>query len=320
MQHISKIAFEKPSSAEKRTTLTSPAAAEAVAVRLLDCFGRASVGDPDIWIDEVAAILMRYDEAIVAEAFQPGVGLQSRCRFLPDMPDIREACEAVAAERARVARREQLARHRVLIDTPLGLLPESEVDPSVLLLAGPPVELTPRLIRVFPRNAAHQGDRPTTRRKPASAPTVRPARPPTSRSRRRTRCMSRWPSPPTSSIAERLAEQWRRRAGQRSAASPTATQPGIHSWPLHQAGIHDHLARLPAAVLVLRRLEEMADAERPADLRRLERPRRQPAGVPARSRRGGVRHAAQAEPARRIHRRPRSLIACRTIRSTCWRA
>jgi hypothetical protein len=147
MQHISKIAFEKPSSAEKRTTLTSPAAAEAVAVRLLDCFGRASVGDPDIWIDEVAAILMRYDEAIVAEAFQPGVGLQSRCRFLPDMPDIREACEAVAAERARVARREQLARHRVLIDTPLGLLPESEVDPSVLLLAGPPVELTPQELR-----------------------------------------------------------------------------------------------------------------------------------------------------------------------------
>src|SRR4051812_27346679 len=100
MRQLSKIAFGKPSRAERRTTLTSPAAAEAVAVRLLDCFGRATVGDPDVWIDETAAILMRYDETIVAEAFRPGVGLQSRSKFLPDRPDIREACEAVAAEYA----------------------------------------------------------------------------------------------------------------------------------------------------------------------------------------------------------------------------
>jgi hypothetical protein len=147
MLHISKIAFANALSAERRATLTSPAAAEAIALRLLDCFGRASVGNPDVWVDEVAAILMRYDETIVAEAFQPGIGLQSRSRYLPNWPEIREACEAVAAERARVERREQLARHRVLIDTPLGLLPESEVDPSVLRLAGPPLaepELTPQ--------------------------------------------------------------------------------------------------------------------------------------------------------------------------------
>jgi hypothetical protein len=37
---------------------------------------------------------------------------------------------------------------------------------------------------------------------------------------------------------------------------------------------------MPASVLVLRRLEEVADRERAADLRRLERPRRQPPGLP----------------------------------------
>jgi hypothetical protein len=67
-------------------------------------------------------------------------------------------------------------------------------------------------------------------------------------------------------IAERLAEQWRTSRRSRSAAWPTATQPRVHPRPLHQARLHDHVARLPAPVLVLRRLEEVADAERAADL------------------------------------------------------
>ena len=97
-------------------------------------------------------------------------------------------------------------------------------------------------------------------------------------------------------------------------------QPRVHPWSIHQAGIYDHFARLPAALLVLRRLEEMARAQRSADPRRMEYPRRQPARLSARARRGGLRHAAASGPAGSSSPAASRRSPCKTIRSTCSRA
>jgi hypothetical protein len=73
-------------------------------------------------------VLCRYPEAIVAEVCGPGVGIQTRQKWLPTVSELREACEQVLAERQARERRELLGRHRVLIDTPRGLAPETQSE------------------------------------------------------------------------------------------------------------------------------------------------------------------------------------------------
>jgi hypothetical protein len=100
-----------------------------------------------VYIRVAAAVMTGFTEEIVRAAFDPRTGLQTRQKWLPTVSEIREACEAVAAERAVRAHRAQLAQHRVLVDTPEGLRPESKVDRNVLRLVGPPGELTPQELR-----------------------------------------------------------------------------------------------------------------------------------------------------------------------------
>lgn len=72
------------------------------------------------------AVLSRYEEAVVAEACGPGVGLQTRSKWLPTVSEIREACEQSLQAKVDRDRRARLAQHRVLIDTHHGPMPEPE--------------------------------------------------------------------------------------------------------------------------------------------------------------------------------------------------
>lgn len=146
---------------------------------VLGSYRSSEVNDPAVYVRTAAAVMTRFTEEIVREAFDPRAGLQTRQKWLPTVSEIREACEAVAAEHANRERRALLAKHRVLIDTPEGLRPESEVDLSALRLAGPAPELTPQQMReracerweteVRPELVARRNGEPM---KPKETPTV----------------------------------------------------------------------------------------------------------------------------------------------------
>jgi hypothetical protein len=84
------------------------------------------VDDPEGYVTNALAVLTRYPEAVVKEVCEPGAGIQTRIKWPPTQSELREACERVAGEHASRERREMLATHRVLIDTPQGLRPETE--------------------------------------------------------------------------------------------------------------------------------------------------------------------------------------------------
>lgn len=125
------------SNGSNRPTLCSPHSAEAVAVLILGSYRGGEVQDAAIYVRATAAVLTGYSEKIVRKAFDPKNGLQTRQKWLPTVSEVRDACEGAAAELAAQERRAMLAKHRVLLDTPKGLRPESEVVPDALRLAGP---------------------------------------------------------------------------------------------------------------------------------------------------------------------------------------
>lgn len=129
MQQLSRIVSNLPSTGGRPTTRTSPDAAEAVAITILDSYGRDSVRDPDAWIDTAAAVLIHFAPEVVREAFEPGLGLQTRLKWPPKPCELREACERIVADHAARERRAMLAKHRVLIDGPQGLQPPEFYEP-----------------------------------------------------------------------------------------------------------------------------------------------------------------------------------------------
>jgi hypothetical protein len=107
-----------------------PTSARAYALSLLGSYRGNEVDDPRVYTVNAVAVLCRYPEAIVAEVCGPGVGIQTRSKWLPTVSELREACEHAVAERQARERRELLAKHRVLIDTPRGLAPEASPNPE----------------------------------------------------------------------------------------------------------------------------------------------------------------------------------------------
>jgi hypothetical protein len=111
---------------ERRPTLCSAEAAEALALLVLGSYANTKVNDPETFVSAAAAVIGGFTEAIAREALNPRTGLQTRSKWLPHISEIREALEKVAGEHAARERRALLAKHRVLLDTPYGLRPENE--------------------------------------------------------------------------------------------------------------------------------------------------------------------------------------------------
>ena len=65
-----------------------------MAKKLLGCFRTGDANDPQIYTAAVIAVLSDYPIAVVAKIVDPRNGLPSKCKWLPAIAEIKEACEA----------------------------------------------------------------------------------------------------------------------------------------------------------------------------------------------------------------------------------
>jgi hypothetical protein len=60
--------------------------------RLLGCYPAGKPADPQVYVAAVTAVLANYPNEIVRRVTDPVSGLPSRCKFLPTIAELTEAC------------------------------------------------------------------------------------------------------------------------------------------------------------------------------------------------------------------------------------
>lgn len=63
------------------------------------CYPKAAAQAPEVWITAAVAVLCDYPASIVIEVTEPATGLPVRCKWLPTLFEIREACDQARAAR-----------------------------------------------------------------------------------------------------------------------------------------------------------------------------------------------------------------------------
>jgi hypothetical protein len=74
-----------------------------LAKRLLGSCPPKEGGDPEIFITAIVSILMHYPVAVCEEVVDPFFGLPAKLKFPPTPYDVRQACDAIAGHRHRIA-------------------------------------------------------------------------------------------------------------------------------------------------------------------------------------------------------------------------
>lgn len=74
-------------------------------------YRRGQANDPDMYVASIAAVLTDYSEEVRTYVTDPRTGVQNRVKFLPEVFEVREACEA-AMESIRAAERRMATRAR----------------------------------------------------------------------------------------------------------------------------------------------------------------------------------------------------------------
>jgi|HubBroStandDraft_1064217.scaffolds.fasta_scaffold09199_6 hypothetical protein len=90
---------------------------------MLAGYRAADFNDPSIAYAQFGAVLENYSDATIAYVTSPLTGVQSRCKFLPTIADLKEACEAVKEKdnvryKSSRAVEETLARRKPDINYP----------------------------------------------------------------------------------------------------------------------------------------------------------------------------------------------------------
>jgi hypothetical protein len=90
---------------------------------MLAGYRAADFNDPSIAYAQFGSVLENYSDATIAYVTSPLTGVQSRCKFLPTIADLKEACEAVkekdnARYKSSRAVEETLARRKPDINYP----------------------------------------------------------------------------------------------------------------------------------------------------------------------------------------------------------
>lgn len=75
---------------------------------MFGCYRRGDANDPDTYVAAIASVLSRYDLDVIREVTDPFSGIPSRKKEngysgLPDVADVKDACEGEASRRARIA-------------------------------------------------------------------------------------------------------------------------------------------------------------------------------------------------------------------------
>jgi hypothetical protein len=100
----------KNSVATQKATIRNcpPEKALDYATLLLGCYRKAECDDPEVFVTAAIAVLTHYPEDVVKAVIDPFSGLPSRSKWVPQIPEIREACDGINAAARR--REEQATR------------------------------------------------------------------------------------------------------------------------------------------------------------------------------------------------------------------
>jgi hypothetical protein len=79
---------------------------------LFGSYRKGQADDPEIYVAAITAVLSEYPPDVVAYVTDPRTGLQQRSKWLPDVPEVREACEDAMAPRYRAQREAQARAER----------------------------------------------------------------------------------------------------------------------------------------------------------------------------------------------------------------
>ena len=60
---------------------------------LIGCYPAGKPNDPEIYTAAIASALANYPEEIVKRVTDPRTGIQRKCKFLPSVAEVIEACE-----------------------------------------------------------------------------------------------------------------------------------------------------------------------------------------------------------------------------------
>jgi hypothetical protein len=59
----------------------------------MGCFRKSDAADPEVYAAAVVAVLARWPVDVVTSVTEPATGLPSKCKWLPSIAEITEACE-----------------------------------------------------------------------------------------------------------------------------------------------------------------------------------------------------------------------------------
>jgi hypothetical protein len=81
---------------------------------MFGCFRKGDANDPEIYVAAIAAVLSEYPESVVDFVTDPRTGLPRTCKFLPQVSEVSDACDAqmapiLAAEARRKRAAQQIA-------------------------------------------------------------------------------------------------------------------------------------------------------------------------------------------------------------------
>lgn len=100
-------------SSNKRDDWNRATASQAIgaATGLAGCFRTVDASDAERFIGAIAAILQMFSPDIVQDVCDPRTGLPGRMKWMPSVAEVKEACEARSAEKARHKRFENWGKN-----------------------------------------------------------------------------------------------------------------------------------------------------------------------------------------------------------------
>lgn len=90
---------------------------------MFGCFRKGDANDPEIYVAAIAAVLSEYPESVIDFVTDPRTGLPRTCKFLPQVSEVSDACNAqmapiLAAEARRKRVAQQIAGRATPADEP----------------------------------------------------------------------------------------------------------------------------------------------------------------------------------------------------------
>lgn len=93
---------------------------------MFGCYRRDEAADPETYVGAVVMVLSRYEADVIAYVTDPFTGLPGRIPFLPNLYEVKLACEERAAELARTERFRNWGRGGGSDGAPVVALPREE--------------------------------------------------------------------------------------------------------------------------------------------------------------------------------------------------